>query len=70
MASRRPTLCLATDTNYEVATRNVEDIYIDTGVGADTGVVSGDLGGTRSCHLDHHYRGRTAPCRHRPMRAD
>ena len=36
----------ATDTNFEVATRGVEDIVIDTGAGADVVVVSGNLGGT------------------------
>ena len=37
---------LATDTNYEVATRDVEDIVIDTGAGDDVVIVTGTLGGT------------------------
>ena len=37
---------LATDTNYEVATRDVEDIFIDTGAGADVVMVTGTLNGT------------------------
>ncbi|MDB5599710.1 MAG: repeat-containing protein, partial [Xanthobacteraceae bacterium] len=36
----------ATSANYEVATRDVEDIYIQTGAGADKVIVSGSLGGT------------------------
>ncbi|HKY87955.1 MAG TPA: hypothetical protein VJL90_14445, partial [Pseudorhodoplanes sp.] len=36
----------ADDSNFEVATRGVEDIYIDTGVGPDLVIVSGSLNGT------------------------
>ncbi len=37
---------VASDTNYEVATRNVEDIVINTGNGGDTVIVTGSLNGT------------------------
>ena len=43
---RRASAVLATAANYEVATRGVEDIYIDTGAGADDVIVTGTLGGT------------------------
>ena len=36
----------ATAGNSEVATNDVEDIFIDTGAGADVVVISGNLGGT------------------------
>ena len=36
----------ATPGNFEVATRQVEDIYIDTGAGPDLVVILGSLGGT------------------------
>ena len=37
---------LASDTNYEVATVGVEDIFIDTGAGSDTVIITGSLNGT------------------------
>ena len=36
----------ATDANFEVSTIDVEEIVINTGAGADTVIISGDLGGT------------------------
>ena len=36
----------ADDINFEVATRGVEDIFIDTGAGPDVVVITGSLGGT------------------------
>ena len=36
----------ADDTNYEVATVDVEDIFIDTGAGTDVVMVTGTLNGT------------------------
>ena len=36
----------ATDSNFEVATKGVEDIYIDTGAGPDNVFIIGSLGGT------------------------
>ena len=41
-----PAPALATDTNYELATHDVEDLVINTGNGGDTVVVTGTLNGT------------------------
>ena len=59
VAGVSPASTIAADaSNYEVATKAVEEIQINLGSAGDHVVVSGDLSGTGLAALHHHHQGR------------